>query len=121
MGLLCKIVGRNSQPRAATPPANRTALADLEPAAAPPMSSAVWPPAPEPTIPPPLPCLLCGCPAVWSTIYEPHDFRCCDCEPPPSGWSHRLGGWRFVARRLLLVIWDEIWQWEHFPPASFRD
>lgn len=110
MGLLGKIVGRNS-PAATAPPANCTALADRPVAtavssAAPPLSSAA--------LPPPLPCLLCGCPGIWSTIYEPDAYRCCDCEPPPGGWYVKMGGRQFVARRLMLVIWHDVWQWEDF-------
>lgn len=76
------------------------------------MSSAA--PPLQQNLPPPLPCLLCGCPGVWSTIYEPDTYRCCDCEPPPGGWHVKTGGRQFVARRLMLVIWHDVWQWEDF-------
>jgi hypothetical protein len=84
------------------------------------------------TLPPPLPCLICSCPAIWSTIYEPAAFRCADCEPPPGGWHWLTGGWSFVGRRLMLVV-DlvdastaptgeqlERWWWESFPRIDWR-
>lgn len=58
------------------------------------------------TLPPPIPCPICDCPAIWSSIYEPQAFRCCVCDPPPGGnlaWHHQRGGWSFVGRRLMLV------------------
>lgn len=61
-----------------------------------------------PTLPTPLPCLICECPAVWSSIYEPNVFRCCDCDPPPGGndpWHFQRGGWAFVGRRMMIVVW----------------
>jgi hypothetical protein len=88
------------------------------------------------TLPPPLPCLICSCPAIWSTIYEPTAFRCADCEPPPGGWHWLTGGWSFVGRRLMLAV-DlvdastapageqtgeqlERWWWESFPRIDWR-
>ena len=116
MKLLTKIIGKTPPREPAA--ANRTTVADP-----PALSSAVQPPqdampppripGETPNLPPPLPCLLCGSPAIWSTIYEPTAFRCCDCEPPPGGWTRLAGGRKFVSRLLFLVIWDDVWQWEN--------
>lgn len=64
----------------------------------------------RPKLPPPIPCPLCDCPAIWSSIYEPNTFRCCDCDPPPGGWHWQKGGWRFVAKRAQIVSgeWESL-------------
>jgi hypothetical protein len=81
-------------------------------------------PEPVSTLPPPIPCLFCNCPAIWFSIYEPTVARCCDCDPPPGGtdaWHWQRGGWAFVARRLMVVLdhhtttLAEIWHWESLP------
>ncbi len=78
--------------------------------------------APQPTTPP-IPCLICECPAVWFSIYDvpgPADdgssaspqARCCLCDPPP--------GRSLVASRWLLVLVSGNWEWEEFPMRDLR-
>lgn len=82
----------------------------------------------QPNLPPPIPCLICSCPSIWSTIYEPHTWICCDCDPPPGGkdgvdaWHWQRGGWAFVARRLMLFTVDDDRQlvWCPFPRTDLR-
>lgn len=93
------------------------------------------------TLPPPIPCLICECPAIWISIYdrdsddhaERSNWRCCECDPPPGGWGGpgRInrdgsvtlprGGWPMVGRRLLLVFWKGVWEWEDFPRDDYSD
>lgn len=81
----------------------------------------------ENPLPPPIPCPLCDCPAIWSSIYEPNTFRCCDCDPPPGGWHFRTGGWQFVARRSMIVLdrhpttLADVWGWESFPRTNWDE
>lgn len=78
----------------------------------------------QPNLPPPIPCLICSCPAIWSTIYEPNDWKCCDCDPPPGGleaWHWQRGGWAFVSRRFLLwTVNDRDLIWCPFPRTDLR-
>lgn len=77
----------------------------------------------EPQLPPPIVCLICGCPAIWSSVYDPAEFRCCDCDPPPGGnlaWHWQRGGWAFIARRLWMVLWEDgKFHWEPLPRADY--
>jgi len=102
-------VSTSPTPSAAVQSERSTTLAD-QPAAD------SWPHA---TIPPPIACPICDCSAIWSSIYEPTTFKCCDCDPPPGGnlaWHHQRGGWAFVGRRIVLV--EDVngrLEWENFP------
>ncbi len=84
---------------------------------------------PTSDLPPAIPCPICECPSIWSTVYEPAKFLCCDCDPPPGGWHWLKGGWSFVGRRLLLVVdrrvtgpyvGAELWHWESFPRIDWK-
>ncbi len=81
-------------------------------------------------LPPPIPCPICDCPAIWSSIYEPQAFRCCECDPPPGGndaWHFQRGGWGFVSRRLMIVLdthpatMADVWHWESFPRTDWNE
>lgn len=86
---------------------------------------------------PPVPCLICECPAVWFSVYDDLQVdpqsgaevvpqaRCCVCDPPP--------GRSVVASRWLLVLVygdfddlnrtrlvDPVWEWEEFPWVDYR-
>lgn len=85
--------------------------------------AATAPPGAELSIlPPPIPCLFCSCPAIWSSIYEPGAYRCCDCEPPPAA--------SLIAHRWLIVLEDRgdtpdgqiDWQptWQEMPLRDWR-
>ncbi len=79
---------------------------------------------PATELPPPIPCPICDCPAIWSSIYEPQAFRCCDCDPPPGGndaWHFQRGGWGFVARRLWIVVYADRPEWESLPRTDWNE
>ena len=64
-------------------------------------------------LPPPIPCLFCNCPAIWSSIYEPDLYRCCDCDLPPAA--------SLISQRWLIVLGDYGEpEWEEFKPRDFR-
>lgn len=115
---------RTSVAAAASPSVSASQHATAAAASSPPSSTAS-------TLPPTIPCLICSCPAVWATIYEPDAWKCCDCEPPPGGWHWRSGGWSFVRRRLLLVLeygadkldpskWARHFTWESFGRTDWQ-
>jgi hypothetical protein len=70
---------------------SRESMADPAPITASPVS----------TLPAPIPCPICSCPAVWLSIYddpalaEVSAWRCCDCDEPPA--------WSMIRARLMLV------------------
>lgn len=118
MSLLAKIIAQ--EPVAAVViPAVARATFDPPPITAIATTAALTTPAlaePDRNLPPAIPCLICSCPAIWSTIYEPGAFRCCDCEPPPGGWHAKTGGWQFVHSRLALeTTRDDRLLWADFP------
>ncbi len=76
------------------------------------------------SLPSPIPCPICDCPAIWSSIYEPQTFRCCVCDPPPGGndaWHFQRGGWGFVARRLWIVVYADRPEWESLPRTDWNE
>lgn len=85
---------------------------------------------PNSILPPPISCLICNCPAIWSSTLDRETFQCCDCDPPPvttppgrkpqDPWDWRGGGWQWVARRLWLVLWEDgQFHWESLPRADY--
>lgn len=142
-----RIRSKNKPPALRTSPATSAAMADTLSTG---QAESISPPAAvgenttntitdTPSLPPPIPCLFCSCPAIWSTIYEPQAWLCCDCDPPPGGkdgadaWHWQRGGWSFVARRLMLVVDRHLTTaktgerceyekryWENFPRTDLR-